>query len=164
MVGVQADPAWTLRRGPGSEFNPSSSPGGEQVVFTSGEPDYDLVEMSLAGSPARPLLATTRNEADPVWSLDGNLFAYVTDRNGLDEIWLRTHEDRSVDRPLVTQRDFGDDRTIMLGSPSFSPDRQRIVYQRNAQKPIWPLRIWISSTAGGPPVPLLPPTHEGYQG
>ena len=85
-------------------------------------------------------------------------------RNGLDEIWLRTREDRSVDRPLITQRDFGDDRTIMLSSPSFSPDGQRIAYQRNAQKPIWPLRIWISSTAGGPPVPLLPATHEGYQG
>jgi Tol biopolymer transport system component len=99
-----------------------------------------------------------------VWSHDGNLFAYVTDRNGLDEIWLRTREDRSVDRPLITQRDFGDDRTIMLSSPSFSPDGQRIAYQRNAQKPIWPLRIWISLTAGGPPVPLLPATHEGYQG
>jgi Tol biopolymer transport system component len=164
MADLERDRAWSLTRGPGSESNPSSSPGGEQIVFTSGEPDYDLVEMSLAGNPTRPLLATARNEADPVWSLDGNLFAYVTDRNGLDEIWLRTHEDRSVDRPLVTQRDFGDDRTIMLGSPSFSPDGQRIAYQRNAQKPIWPLRIWISSTAGGPPVPLLPATHEGYQG
>jgi Tol biopolymer transport system component len=112
----------------------------------------------------RPLLGTARNESDPAWSPDGNLFAYVTDRNGQDEIWLRTREGRWVDRPLVTQSDFGDDRTIMLSSPSFSPDGQRIAYQRDAQKPIWPLRIWISLTAGGPPVPLLPATHEGYQG
>ena len=116
------------------------------VVFASGDPDYDLVEMSLDGKPTRPLLATARNESDPAWSPDGNLFAYVTDRSGQDEIWLRTREGRWVDRPLVTQRDFGDDRTIMLSSPSFSPDGQRIAYQRNAQKPIWPLRIWISST------------------
>jgi serine/threonine protein kinase/Tol biopolymer transport system component len=164
MADLERDRAWSLTRGPGSESYPSASPRGEQVVFTSGEPDYDLVEISLAGNPTRPLLATARNEADPVWSLDGSLFAYVTDRNGLDEIWLRTREDRSIDRPLVTQRDFGDDRTIMLSSPSFSPDGQRIAYQRNAQRPIWPLRIWISLTAGGPPVPLLPPAHEGYQG
>ena len=51
----------------------------------------------------------------------------------------------------------------MLGAPSFSPDGQRIAYQRNAQKPIWPLRIWISLTKGGAPVPLLPESHEGYQ-
>jgi hypothetical protein len=65
---------------------------------------------------------------------------------------------------VITQRDFGDDLTIMLGSPSFSPDGQRIAYQRSASKPIWPLRIWISQTAGGPPVPLVPPSHKGYQG
>ena len=162
MADLERDRAWPLTRGPGSESYPSSSPGGEQVVFTTGEPDYDLVEISLAGNATRSLLATARNEADPVWSPDGNLLAYVTDRSGLDEIWLRTRE--GIDQPLVTQRDFGDDRTIMLSSPSFSPDGQQIAYQRNAQKPIWPLRIWISLTAGGPPVPLLPPTHEGYQG
>jgi Tol biopolymer transport system component len=62
----------------------------------------------------------------------------------------------------VAQGSFGDDRTIMLAAPRFSPDGRRIAYQRNAQKPVWPLRIWISQTAGGPPVPLLPPAIEGY--
>ena len=120
--------------------------------------------MTLEGGRARALLATSRNESDPAWSSDGNLLAYVTDRNGQEEIWLRSRESqRWVERPLITQRDFVDDRTIMLSAPSISPDGQRIAYQRNAQKPIWPLRIWISLTAGGAPVPLLPPTHEGYQ-
>lgn len=164
MADLERDRAWPLTRGPGSEYDPSPSPRGEQVVFTTGESDYDLVETSAAGSPIRPLLATARNESDPVWSPDGNVVAYVTDRSGADEIWLGSREARWVDRPLITQKDFGDDRTIMLSAPSFSPDGQRIAYQRNAQKPIWPLRIWISLTAGGPPVPLLPPTHEGYQG
>ena len=66
-------------------------------------------------------------------------------------------------RPLVAQNLFGDDRTIMLAAPMFSPDGRRVAYQRNGHKPVWPLRIWISQTAGGPPVPLLPPTIEGYQ-
>src|SRR5262249_19588062 len=48
--------------------------------------------------------------------------------------------------------------------PSFALDARRIAYQRNASKRIWPLRIWISQTAGGPPVPLVPASHEGYQG
>lgn len=165
MADLERDRAWTLTRGPGSESYPSSSPGGEQIVFATGEPDYDVVETSSGGSDTRPLLATARNESDPVWSPDGTLTAYVTDRSGQDEIWLRTRNSQTGDRPLIVQSDFGDDdRTIMLGSPSFSPDGQRIAYQRNAHKPIWPLRIWISQTAGGPPVPLLPATHKGYQG
>ena len=158
------DRAWPVTRGPDSEFDPSVSPSGERAVFTRGESNYDVLELSLDGQAPRPLIATTRSESDPAWSNDGQLLTYVSDRNGQEEIWLTSREgQRWLDRPLITQRDFGDDRTIMLSAPSFSPDGQRIAYQRNAQKPIWPLRIWISLTRGGPPVPLLPPSHEGYQ-
>ena len=163
MADLDHDLAWSLTRGPGSESYPSTSPQGDQVVFGAGDPDYDVVEVALGSGAARPLLETTRNESDPVWSPDGSTFAYATDRNGRDEIWLRSRDGRAADRPLITQADFGDDRTIMLSSPSFSPDGKRIAYQRNASKPIWPLRIWISQTEGGPPVPLLPPEHEGYE-
>ncbi|HMF95181.1 MAG TPA: protein kinase [Vicinamibacterales bacterium] len=164
MADVERNEAWPLTSGPGSESYPSSSPDGDQVVFATGEPDYDVVEISTGGGTVRPLLATARNESDPVWSPNGRLLAYVSDRSGQDEIWLGGQDKPGSDRPVITQRDFGDDRTIMLASPSFSPDGERIAYQRNASKPIWPLRIWISQTAGGPPVPLVPPSHEGYQG
>jgi Tol biopolymer transport system component len=164
LADVDRNQAWTLTRGPGSESYPSASPDGRQVAFATGEPDYDIVEIPLDGGGAHPLLLTARNESDPVWSRDGTVLAYVTDRSGQDEIWLGAREKRGGDRPLITQADFGDDRTILLASPSFSPDGQRVAYQRNASKPIWPLRIWISQTAGGPPVPLVPASHEGYQG
>ena len=88
----------------------------------------------------------------------------MTDRNGPEEIWLRSREgQRWLDRAIITQRDFGDDLTIMLSAPSISPNGQQIAYQRNAERPIWPLRIWISLTGGGAPTPLLPPSHEGFQ-
>ena len=163
MADLEQNTARSLTRGPGSESYPSSSPDGEQIVFAAGDADYDVVQV-VAGHNPQPLLSTERNESDPVWSPDGNLLAYVTDRGGQDEIWLRSRDGQTRDRPLIQQSDFGEDRTIMLGSPSFSPDGRRIAYQRNAYKPIWPLRIWISQTAGGPPVPLLPATHAGYQG
>ena len=164
MADLQRDQAWSLTQGPGTESYPSASPDGNHVVFATGEPDYDIVEISLPRGSIRPLVATATNESDPVWSSDGNVFAYVTDRNGQDEIWLRNRDGQSDDRPVITQSDFGDDRTIMLASPSFSPDGRRIAYQRNASKPIWPLRIWISQIAGGPPVPLVSASHDGFQG
>jgi Tol biopolymer transport system component len=164
LADLTDDRARPLTTSPDSEFDPSVSPSGEQVVFTRGESHYDVVEVSLDGATPQPLVATTRSESDPAWSRDGQLMTYVSDRNGHDEIWLRHREgERWLDRPLITQRDFADDRTIMLGAPSFSPDGRRIAYQRNAQKPIWPLRIWISLTSGGAPVPLLPPSIDGYQ-
>ena len=158
------DRAWPLTEGPGTEHDPSVSPFGDRVVFTAGEPDYDLMEVPLDAPASRRIIATARSEMDPSWSPDGTTMAYVTDRRGHDEIWLHTHEiEPWGDRPVITQADFGDDRTIMLGTPAFSPDGSapRLPTQRDA--PIWPLRIWISLIAGGPPVPLLPATHEGYQ-
>jgi serine/threonine protein kinase/Tol biopolymer transport system component len=161
MADLKSDRAWVLTNGAGSESYPSASPDGTQVAFSSGESDYDIVEISSRGIRSRPFDAT-RNESDPVWSPDERMLAYVTDRTGQDEIWVSSGDGRAAHRPLVAQSHFGDDRTIMLAAPVFSPDGQRIAYQRNAYKPVWPLRIWISQTAGGPPVPLLPATVEGY--
>lgn len=160
MADLQHDQAWLLSRGIGNESYPSSSPDGRQVAFSAEQSDYDVVEVSSDGT--RRLFGGDRNESDPVWSADHNLLAYVTDRGGQEEIWVSNADGRSAHRPLVGQFLFGDDGTIMLASPVFSPDGRRIAYQRNAQKPVWPLRIWISQTAGGPPVPLLPPSIEGY--
>jgi serine/threonine protein kinase/Tol biopolymer transport system component len=161
MADLKRDRAWPLTRGSGSESYPSSSPDGTHVAFSAGESDYDVVEVSTGG--VRHMFGASRNESDPAWSSDQTLLAYVTDRSGQDEIWVSSGEARGVHRPLVAQHLFGDDRTIMLAAPMFSPDGRRVAYQRNGHKPVWPLRIWISQTAGGPPVPLLPPTIEGYQ-
>ena len=161
MADLEGDRAWSLTRGSGSEAYPSASPDGTQVAFSAGEPDYDVVEVSNRG--VRRLFATSRNESDPVWSSDQSLLAYVTDRNGQDEIWVSSGDGRAAHRPVVAQNLFGDDRTIMLAAPMFSPDGRRVAYQRNGHKPVWPLRIWISQTAGGVPVPLLTEAIEGYQ-
>jgi Tol biopolymer transport system component len=112
-----------------------------------------------------PFVTTSRNESEPAWSGDGASLAYVTDRGGQDEIWIRTRQGANwIDRAVVTQKEFGEDRTIMLGAPTFSPDGRQIAFLRNAQKPmIRPLRIWTRFTDSGAPVPLLPASHEGYQ-
>ena len=175
MADLDRDSWWPLTRSADNEYYPSVSPGGDQVVFTREDSDYDLVTVALdtrqSSHPAStfsqqlPFIATSRSESEPSWSGDGSSLAYVTDRAGQDEIWIRAREgQRWIDRAVVTQKEFGDDRTIMLGAPTFSPDGRQIAFLRNAQKPmIWPLRIWTRFTDSGAPVPLLPITHEGYQ-
>lgn len=163
MADLDRDRAWPLTRGPDSQSYPSASAGGDQIVFADESPDYDLVEISLDGAKtARPVPGTTRNESDPEFSPNGQQLAFVTDRSGQDEIWLRTREGQLSE--LVTQAEFGADRTLMLSSPTFSPDGQTIAYLRNGYKPREPLRIWTSTTARGPAAPLLSFAHKALQG
>ena len=141
----------------GSEEFPAVSPDGRQIAFTAGEEDYDLVEIPLAGAAPRTALATSRSEADPAWSPQGGRYAYVTDRTGRQEIWLRTPEGQ-FDEPLVTAASFPDEGTLLLSGLAFSPDGQRIAYQRRS---LSGFRVWISTMAGGRAVRLS--ADEGYQ-
>ncbi|HET7217855.1 MAG TPA: protein kinase [Vicinamibacterales bacterium] len=159
---LDRDTASPVTRSADAEQYPSASPAGDRIVFVRGESDFDLTDISLSHKTVRPLLSTARNESDPSWARDGQRYAYVTDRRGQDEIWVRSRDGAS-DQPVITQELFGDDSTVMLAAPTFSPDGQRLAYVRTGFKPIWPLRIYTSLVAGGTPVPLLPVTHDAVQ-
>jgi len=167
LADVENDRRWPVSSSASSNSHPSAAPAWGGVVFTRGNPDFDLVEVPLNDQPVRVLRATSRSEGDAVWGARGSAFAYVTDRSGQDEIWMSS-SDFADDRPVITARDFNE-RTILLGAPSLSPDGRHVAYVRNASRPVWPLRIWYSPLAagnqgsGGPPVPLLPEAHVGYQ-
>ena len=165
QADIQTDRVWPLTRSADSELYPSVSPDGTRLVFTRGESDYDLVQVSASGRQVRPIVDTARNEADPAWSGDGGLLAYVTDRMGQDEIWVRNTEGQPLDRPLITALDFDDaDPTVLLAAPSFSPDGRRIAYLRTGGFPLVPLQIFYSSAVGGPAVKLLPDNRKSFQG
>ena len=148
---------WPLTATSGSEQYPAVSPSGREIAFTVQEEDYDLVEIPLDGSALRSVLATSRTEADPVWSPLGNQFAYITDRSGSQEIWLRSR-DGAIERPLVTRASFPDTETFLLSGLAFAPDGKRVAYQRRGRGGF---RVWISAVAGGPAVQLA--TDDSYQ-
>ena len=137
---------------PGSENRPAVSPDGQRIAFAAEAIDFDLVEIPLDGSPSRRLLATSRNELDSSFMADGSQYAYISDKGGLLQIWLRSR-DGKFERPIVGRNQFPDDQTLALGSPAVSPKGDRIAYQRYAERTGY--QIWVSTVAAaGPPVQL----------
>jgi eukaryotic-like serine/threonine-protein kinase len=147
---------WALTASGSSEQYPAVSPSGRQIAFTDQREDYDLVEIPLDGSAARSVLATSRNETDPAWAPAGTQYAYVTDRSGDEEIWLRSR-DGSLERPLVARASF-QDVTLLISGVTVSPDGGRVAYQRRGPSGF---KVWISAVAGGPAVQLV--LDDSYQ-
>ena len=133
-----------------NETAPAVAPDGARIAYASEEVDFDLTLITPDGSSRRTMLATARNEFDPVWSPIGDQFAFVTDRSGSIEIWTRSR-DGVWERRIVTAGDFGASRTETLASLAFSPDGRTLAYQRGGDG-TWD--IWLSPVTGGAPVRL----------
>jgi Tol biopolymer transport system component len=96
----------------------------------------------------------------PSWAPDGVHFAYVTDRNGYNEIWLRNRTDGS-DRRIVGTPDFpGASEGDLFLDCAISPDGSRVAYRYDTGSTI---SIWISSLAGDTPVPLYDDPRKNWQ-
>lgn len=89
---------------------------------------------------------------DPAWSPAGDQYAFVTDRTGAMEIWVRSR-DGQWERPLVTHADFDESRTETFGSLAFSPDGRTLAFQRRGPDVA---TVWLVPVTGGTPVQLLP--------
>lgn len=151
LADTKDEKIYPLTTGFGNEIAPLVSPDGRQIAFSAVDQQYDLVQVPLDKSPIKNLTSTSWNEKGPAWSPNGNQFAYASDRNGSEVIWIKSQLDGS-EKPLITEKDFPDQKTEVISRVSFSPDGQRIAYHRGT-----PLgaEIWISTLAGGSPVRLI---------
>src|SRR5579864_6773606 len=129
MADTATDRVEAITADEGRKMTPSVSPDGKKIAYSSEVFNYDVVEMPVEGGPVRPLVATSQDELFPAWSPVGSRLAYVTNRSGRTEIWLKEGQD-GWERPLVTQRDFPDDETSGLVTLAFAPDATRLAYTR----------------------------------
>ncbi len=82
--------------------NPEISPDGKQIIFTRTWVDKvkdqyrsNLWIVDVDGSRARELTSGARNDSSPVWSPDGKRIAFLSDRDGTNQLhvmWLDTRE------------------------------------------------------------------------
>jgi Tol biopolymer transport system component len=145
------------------ETYPAVSPGGKRIAFTSQDERYHLIDIAIDGGAGgyRTTHTASGMETDPAWSPQGGQYAFVTDRSGRPEIWLRSR-DGAFERPLVTSDSFKDSRgTSMFSSLSFSPDGRRIAFQQATAGDQF--GVWVSTIAGGPPVPIPAVAGAHYQ-
>src|SRR5262249_10550044 len=80
--------------------NPEISPDGKQIIFTRTWVDKvkdqyrsNLWIVDVDGSRVRELTSGTRNDTSPVWSPDGKRVAFLSDRDGANQLsvmWLDT--------------------------------------------------------------------------
>ena len=136
---------------------PSLSPDGRTLAYATGEEGYDVIEVPLDGSASREVIATSRNEVAPAWAPDGVHFAYITDRNGAREIWLRNRADGS-ERLIVGQKEFPGEASFL--DCAISPDGSRIAYRAQGSGSY---DIWISPLSGEAPVRLWDDPARAYQ-
>jgi len=157
LADLVSSKRYALTSGTTPRYAPSVSPDGRRVIFTEGNGNFDVVSLDLSTAAIRPLIATERDEMMPAWAARQPVLVYVTNRNGPQEIWL--HTTGSADRPVVTPRDFPGENTQWFMGPALSPQADRVVYTK-VDLAGGGNHLWISSVAGGAPVPLTNDTKS----
>jgi serine/threonine protein kinase len=129
---------------------PSVSPDGSRVAYQSMLSHADVIAAPLGDGPVRTLLGSSRTEQMAYASPAGPQMVYVTDRRGVQEIWL-TSTAEGWDRPLYSPDNFQVDGTpaeIFL-DPALSTDGRRVVF---AAKGGGSIHIYTAFVSGGAPV------------
>ena len=128
----------TVTDGYGGDLDPSISPSGDRVVFSSSRTgDRHLWTARLDGADMRPLTSGNALDDRPAFSPDGRQIAFNSDRDGRRGIWI-------IGAEGGTPRKVAD--VSATGGLSWSPDGKRVVYAAGAGG--WP-GLWSVSVENG---------------
>ena len=147
MADIGSDKLTAITSGIVDESSPRIAPDGKSILFNQYTGSSDVVSLSLQDGSIKTLVSTGRHENSAAWAGKRNSMAWVTDRAGISEVWVRTQD--GADRAIVTAQDFPGARFM---SPSLSPDGDRIIFTKS--DPSGVIRLWISSLVGGVPIQL----------
>jgi eukaryotic-like serine/threonine-protein kinase len=150
MADIESDQLEPITTSNAAEDFPAVAPDGKSLLYEQRDISFDLVSVSIADGASETLLSTGRKEQMAAWSANAGKFAWVTNRSGAYDVWVRASGE--AERPAVTAADFSDGPTSWLADPALSADGERLVFERISSNGI--SRLWMISLSGGSPVRL----------
>lgn len=112
------------------------SPDGRTILF---DLLGDLYAMPAAGGQATRLIGGMSFESQPTYSPDGKLMAFLSDRTGVENLWIA---DADGSNPRAVSKDQKtNDRPQIMASPAWTPDGEFIVVSRS--RPPDPGTFWL---------------------
>src|SRR5688572_25428448 len=98
------------------------SPDGKTIIF---DLLGDLYTMPIEGGTATRMIGGLSFESQPVYSPDGKTIAFLTDRSGVENLWIA---DADGSNPRAVSKDARtNDRPQIMVSPTWTPDGNYIV-------------------------------------
>ena len=154
---------------PGLEAEPSFSPDGNYVAYTTNDRgSLDIVVMPVAGGQVRRLVGTEADEAQPAWSPDGTQVAFTSARDhdgrlknlgGLSALSAFV-QGQGGDLFLVPAAGGAAVKLVERGAyPAWSPDGKAIAFQSD-RGGHWD--IWTVPSQGGEPQRLTDDADVDY--
>jgi Tol biopolymer transport system component/imidazolonepropionase-like amidohydrolase len=144
---LQPERQLTFETSSGTWMSLDIAPDGQTLVF---DLLGDIYALDAAGGEARPLLTGTAFESQPVFSPDGKQIAFVSDRDGNENLWV-ARSDGSAARALSAL----DDNTE-FSSPAWAPDG-RSVFVSTIRPDLGVFELWRYETDGGARTRVAPP-------
>ena len=139
------------------------SPDGQTILF---DLLGDLYTMPITGGSAKRIMGGLSFESQPVWSPDGKTIAFLTDRTGVENLWI-ANADGSNPRAVSKDGRTNAGPQLMV-SPSWTPDGNYIVVSKSRAPD--PGTFWLfmyhrdggsGVRVGAPPQPQPGPDAQG---
>jgi len=122
--------------------HPAPSPDGSRIAFSW---QGDLWLVPAAGGEATRLTAHPAGERFPVWSRDGRMIAFASNRHGNDDVFVMPANGSAtpVRLTFASTADIPND---------FTPDGTAVLFTSNRAESVkWGVQLWTVPLAGGTP-------------
>ncbi len=113
------------------------SPDGKTIAF---ELLGDIYTLPIGGGKATPLLTGMAMETQPRFSPDGKEIAFLSDRDGAENLWIAKIDGSSP-------RKLSDEKQAEFVSPAWTPDGQYVVASKSSG--LGANEIWMYHKMGG---------------